>query len=178
MKTLAFAGSNSSHSINQELINYIESLLNDENFETIKLTNYRLPIYSEDEEMKGFPVDLYQLYKKLRSAELLVISAAEHNRNMSAFLKNIIDWLSRLEFSFLSGKKVLIMSASPGQAGGRSVLNILKATLPNFGGEVVGEFSLSKFNENFKSGEISSQIKKQELLNTLNELMTTNYLVA
>ncbi len=54
MKTIAFAGSNSSKSINQKLINYASTQV--DSAEIIYLANYNIPMYSMDiEEDKGIP---------------------------------------------------------------------------------------------------------------------------
>ena len=77
MKVLAFAGSNSSKSINHQLVTYVASLLN--NSEVIKLTNYNFPMYSMDiEENKGIPEGVKNLDLKLATSDKLIISVAEH----------------------------------------------------------------------------------------------------
>ncbi len=164
MKTIAFAGSNSSTSINHQLVTYVASLV--DNSEVIKLTDYNIPMYGEDiEKEKGMPEAIKTLDSKLSQAENVIISVAEHNGNISAYFKNILDWLSRNNRGFLENKRILLLSTSPGKGSGTSALEVAKKTIPYFGGEVVAELSVGSFYDNFKEGkvvneEIESSIKK------------------
>ena len=126
-------------------------------------------MYSEDEEIKGFPDALKKLNRKIQEADFLIISTPEHNGNLPAFFKNIIDWLSRLNYSFLTEKKVLVLSASPGKGGGASALKVLKNTLPYFGAEIVGEFSLGGVQHDFFSENRGLDEVKANLLPVLNK---------
>lgn len=105
-KILCFASSNSSKSINHQLVSFAASQIAGHNVEIIKLTDYDLPMFGEDiEREKGHPVDLKMLYNKIKEADALVISVNEHNGMVSAYFKNTIDWLSRNDRNFLEGKK-------------------------------------------------------------------------
>ena len=105
-KILCFAGSNSSKSINHKLVTFAASQIVGQKVGIIKLIDYDLPLFSEDiEREKRYSVALKILYNKIREADALVISVNEHNRTVSAFFKNTLDWLSRLDRNFLEGKK-------------------------------------------------------------------------
>ena len=153
-KILAFAGSNSSTSINQQLINAIAPTVAGAAIQVIKLTDYNIPMYGIDAEQAGFPADLQQLNDLIQAADGLIISVAEHNGNVTAFFKSIQDWLSRFNRTFLEGKKILLLSTSPGGRGGAGALEITKKTLPYFKGEIVATQSIGKFNEVVKDGKI------------------------
>lgn len=149
-KILLFAGSNSSKSINHTLLSFVAQALAAHETKLIKLTDYALPIYGEDLEREaGFGSNLHALYHEIKKADALVISVNEHNSTVSAYFKNTLDWLSRLDRSFLEGKKILLMSTSRGKRGGASALAYAKDILPRFGGEVVESFSLPNFGENY-----------------------------
>lgn len=149
-KILAFSGSNSSTSINEKLVDYTVALLQNHSIKRIKLTAFPLPIFSEDLEKKEpYPVNLILLKNEIKEADALLISVNEHNGAASAFFKNYIDWLSRIEYKFLAGKKILLMSTSPGKRGGASALEYTKNILPKFDGEVIESFSFPSFSENF-----------------------------
>ncbi|MBP2834213.1 NAD(P)H-dependent oxidoreductase [Aquimarina sp. U1-2] len=148
-KILAFAGSNSSTSINQKLVTYIASELKDHKVSVLHLVNYDMPMYSEDEEKKGFPAMVMGLKQEISEVDALIISLSEHNGSWSAFFKNIVDWLSRLDRNFLAGKKILLTSTSPGKRGGMSALEHAKLILPRFGADIVESFSFPSFYENF-----------------------------
>lgn len=150
-KVLAFASSNSKNSINHKLVEYVAKNIMEHDVDVIKLTDYELPLFSVDLEAEdGYPVALRMLLNVISSYDVLVISVNEHNRGPSAFFKNTIDWLSRLDIKFLKDKKVMLMSTSTGAYGGKNSLDYTKNVLiPRFGGEVLENFSFPSFNENF-----------------------------
>ncbi len=169
-KILAFSGSNSSKSINHELVAYVGSLIKDHSIKVIKLTDFDIPMYSEDMERGGFPSGVKELHSEITGQDGLVISVPEHNGNLTAFLKNILDWLSRFDRPFLSGIKIFVISTSPGGRGGRSSLEAAKTILPYFKGEIVSSFSLSFFSKNFSNG-IIDQDKDEELKTSLQNFL-------
>ncbi len=147
---LAFAGSNSTESINFELIKYTANLVQGVEVQILNMANFPFPMYSYDyENERGFSNSLMELRDDIRNSEGLVISLNEHNGSPSAYFKNLIDWLSRLERNFLEGKKIFLMSASPGGRGAMGSLGIVEKLLPRFGGEIVATFSLPSFSQNF-----------------------------
>lgn len=151
---LAFAGSNSSTSINYQLVKYTAGLVEGQQVELLNMTNYPFPLYSQDyENQKGFSNSLMELRDDIKNSEGLIISVNEHNGNPSSYFKNLIDWLSRLERNFLERKKVLLMGASPGGRGAIGSIGIVEKLLPRFGAEVVATFSLPSFFNNFDSSE-------------------------
>ena len=152
--TIAFAGSNSSKSINHQIITYVASLT--ANTTTIKLTDYEAPIYSTDlEEASGIPSGIVALNKKIATADRLIISVAEHNGNLTAFFKNIIDWLSRNDRDFLKGKEIILFSSSPGPGGAASALATAEKTLPYFGATIKNTLSIGNFYQVFEDGKIN-----------------------
>lgn len=153
-KILAFAGSNSSTSINHALVENIASKLDDSEVTVIKLDNYELPIYGEDlEKDQGFPEPLERLLQEVKAADGLIISVNEHNGSVSAFFKNVLDWLSRIEYKFLAEKKVLLMSASPGKRGALSAYEYTKGVLPRYGAEVMDGVNFPSFPQNYSEEE-------------------------
>ena len=155
MKILAFAGSNSSTSINHQLVTYAASLLNGHETTVYKMTRYPFPMYSEDaEKNEGFSNSIVELVGDIKKVDALLISVNEHNGGLSAYTKNLLDWLSRFDRKFLDGKKAVLLSASPGKGGAKSALAQAAKTLPYFGAEVVDTFSLPSFYQNFNEGKI------------------------
>lgn len=153
-KILAFAGSNSSTSINYQLVKHTTSLVENHEIRLLNMVNYPFPMYSPDLEKKeGYSNSLVELKNDIQKSDALFISVNEHNGMPSAYFKNVLDWLSRLERKFLLNKKVLLMSTSPGQRGGIGALEMIEAVLPRFGGEVVATFSLPSFTANFDPGK-------------------------
>ena len=158
-KILAFAGSNSSTSINQKLLEHIVSRIQGHEIEMIKLTDYPLPIFSQDiENNEGIPENVNKIKSHIEAHDALVIAVNEHNGASSAFFKNIIDWLSRLDKNFLEGKKILLFSTSPGARGAKSSLEYVKGVFPRFGGQVIESFSFPSFNDNFQDGKVLNEV--------------------
>lgn len=147
---LAFAGSNSSTSINFKLIRYTTSYISGHTVQVLNMANCPFPMYSEDYEKEhGFSNSLMELRNDIQGSDGVLISVNEHNGNPSAYFKNLIDWLSRLDRNFIREKKVLLMSASPGKRGAKGALEISEKLLTRFGAEVVSTFSLPSFRDNF-----------------------------
>ena len=159
---LGFAGSNSRQSINYKFAEYSCRQLKEVEIRMLNLANYPFPLYSIDlEKEEGFSNSLTELKEMIQQSNGLVISVSEHNSMPSAYFKNLLDWLSRLERQFLENTKVLLLATSPGKRGGQSALEATAALLPRFGAEVVARFSLPSFGENFdaKDGVLPKELK-------------------
>ncbi len=153
-KILAFAGSTSSTSINKQLASYAASLLEETSYEVIDMRDYQASLYSIDEEQNGFPEKMVALSEKLKTYDGFILSLAEHNGSYAAAFKNTFDWLSRIDRIIFNKKPMLLMAASPGGRGGASVLASANASFPHMGTDVVANFSLPGFFDNFKEGRI------------------------
>ncbi|GMN09013.1 hypothetical protein MTsPCn9_05310 [Croceitalea sp. MTPC9] len=153
-KILALAGSNSSTSINYKLVRYTTSLIENHEILELDMSNFPFPMYSADIEVKnGYSNSMIEFMNDIKSARALVLSVNEHNGNLSAYFKNCLDWLSRIERKFLQDTKVLLMATSPGKRGGVGALTIASSLLPRFGAEIISTFSLPDFSENFDSNK-------------------------
>lgn len=151
---IAFAGSNSSRSINFKLAKYTAEALEGHNVELLNLAEHPFPMYSEDlEREQGFPDELVAFCERIQQADALVVAVNEHNGNPSAYFKNLLDWFSRINRNFLEGTPVLLISTSPGKGGGTRSLEVVKGMLPWFGGEITATFSLPSFHSNFVEGD-------------------------
>ncbi len=147
---LALAGSNSSISINFKLIKHTVGLIGDKEVQLLNMANYPFPSYSEDYEREmGFSNSLVELRNNIMEAKGGIISVNGHNGNPTAYFKNVLDWLSRLERKFLEDTTVLLMSTSPGKRGGLGSLETIEKLLHRFGANVIATFSLPSFYENF-----------------------------
>ncbi|UAM99661.1 NAD(P)H-dependent oxidoreductase [Polaribacter litorisediminis] len=154
-KVIVFAGSNSKKSINKELATYTASLVKNVELEILDLNDFELPMYGIDEETKnGIPKKAIEFLKAVHSADGIILSLAEHNGNFSVAFKNVYDWCSRIEQKVWKNIPMLLMATSPGGRGGATVLAIAKSGFPFMGGNIVADFSLSSFYDNFKDGQI------------------------
>ena len=176
---LAFAGSNSSTSINFQLVDYTAGLISDHEVRLLNMAHFPITMYSADtEKEEGFPEMLLEMYGNIREADGIVLSVNEHNGGPSAYFKNLIDWLSRRELKFLEDRKIFLMSASPGKRGAIGSRTAIEKLIPRFGGEVSALFSLPSYKDNFKPGEgILDQdlihAHKEELSKFLHALTTS-----
>lgn len=175
MKILAFAGSNSSTSINKKLVKYAVNQIDVSDFEILDLNEFEMPIYSSDREKEdGLPKLAYDFAEKIDTADLLLVSLAEHNGNFSAALKNLMDWVSRIPGRKIFGEKpMFLMATSPGKRGGASVLEIASKRFPFDGAMIFDTFSLPFFYEYFddEKGVINEE-KANELEVKLEKLKT------
>jgi NAD(P)H-dependent FMN reductase len=88
----------------------------------------------------------------IQKADGLFISVNEHNGALSAYFKNLLDWLSRLDRRFLADKRLLLMATSGGKRGALGALGQAEQLLARFGAEVTATFSLPLFHEHFTEG--------------------------
>jgi len=171
-KIIAFGASSSKNSINKQLAAYTANQFQNVSVEILDLNDYEMPIFSIDKEKEnGIPQLAHDFYAKLGSADLIIISFAEHNGAYSTAFKNIFDWASRINGKTFQEKPMLLLATSPGARGGSSVLEIAKNRFPFQGGIVKGSFSLPSFNDNFDSEEgITNEELKNELLKIVNSI--------
>ena len=174
-KIIAFSGSNSPVSINQQLIQIVSKYIieNTENIEVeiLNLRNYPAPMFGiEEEETVGFPQTMQDFHAIMQSADGFVVSSPEHNGSMPAVLKNTIDWLSRIGGKVFNDKPTVFLSTSPGARGGASVLQHLMGTMPYRGANVIGGHGVGSFNEKIINDEVvpgDDKLKLQELMKEL-----------
>ena len=165
-KIIALGASSSGKSINKTLAIHAASKVADTSITVIDLNDFMLPLYSIDSEEKfGIPEGALKLNNIIKSADGLVISLAEHNGTYTAVFKNLIDWLSRIDIKVWKGKPMLLMATSPGGQGGASVLAAAKSGFPFMGGNIIADFSLPSFHENF----LNAGIMDGQLASALNE---------
>jgi NAD(P)H-dependent FMN reductase len=123
-------------------------------------------------EAEGVPESMQSLHEKMKAADGLIVSAAEHNGSMAAVLKNTFDWLSMLEQKFFLNKPTVFLSTSPGPRGASSSLKHLVEIMPFRGANIVGHFSLPSFYDNVKEGAVNSRFHA-EILTLIRKLEET-----
>ena len=167
-KILAFTGSNHSRSINRQLLKFTLDLIDKRSFEIkeIDLRDYEPVMLSLDEEREnGIPKETLKLCELMQEFDGYIIASPEHNGSVPAFLKNIMDWLSRKERKFFQGKPLLLLSTSNSRNGGKTNLSFLAESYKRFDAEVTGTYSLAFFSEKFRDGKIideEEQIRLKE----------------
>ncbi len=96
MKIFAFAGSNSSTSINKQLVKFVLKSFEGHEINLIDLNDYNMPVFSVDLEKNGFPQEAQLFLDHIASSDIIICSLAENNRSYSVAFKNVFDWASRI----------------------------------------------------------------------------------
>lgn len=172
MKIIAFGGSTSAQSINKKLATYVSSLFSGNDVEILDLNDFEVPLFSVDIEAKqGHPTAAKEFVEKIGSADLLIISLAEHNGSYTAAFKNLFDWCSRIESNTFQNKPMFLMATSPGARGGKGVLEAANTRFPFHAGNIVTTFSLPEFYKNFNEDDgITNPELKEELFNKISQI--------
>ena len=160
---LAFGASNSKNSINKKLATFAANQMDNAEVEILDLNDYEMPIYSIDREKENGIPELAKMFKdKIKSADGIIISFAEHNGAYTVAFKNIMDWVSRMEGSIWENKPMLLLSTSPGGRGGKSVLNIASTSFKFMNKAEQFSFSLPSFHQNFsdEQGILEPELRK------------------
>src|ERR1043166_1863324 len=84
------------------------------------------PYHGDVEHNDGIPAPAHELSKRLQAADAFIIASPEYNASMPGYLKNAIDWASRLRPQPFNGRQGMLLSASPSMAGGNRGLWALR----------------------------------------------------
>ncbi len=179
MHVLVFAGSTRTDSYNKKLAKEAAGIAKEMGAKVnlIDLKDYPMPFYDADLEAKqGMPKNAKRFRDAVKASDAVVIAAPEYNASIPAVLKNAIDWASRSEEGGSSreafaGKKVALMSASPGGGGGARGLVHLRAVLTDIGAEVVDkQVSVPRA---YEKGAIENPAVVEGIREELSELLVT-----
>ncbi|TYS69776.1 NAD(P)H-dependent oxidoreductase [Sutcliffiella horikoshii] len=78
----------------------------------------KLPLFNEDLEIGGDPVEVIDFKEKLREADGILIVTPEYNSGIPGGLKNALDWASRpIQSSIFANLPVAVAGATPGSIG-------------------------------------------------------------
>lgn len=132
MKILAFAGALRANSVSKQVLQEAIRLLaahHELKVDYADLKEYTFPVYDTDiEESHGIPHSITALAERIQEANALIIASPEYNGGISSVLKTVVDWLSRVKTKPLTGKFLLLLSASPSGSGG--VLGLAHTRVP------------------------------------------------
>lgn len=144
---LLCSGSQRQESFNTRLLQHIRAHIPpDSTVDEIGATEVDLPLFNQDKEDEPLVVgQVLDLHQRFARAGGIVIASPEYNCLPSPYLKNLIDWVSRLAFLLpevsqpFRGKPVLLCTATTGWSGGAVGLNTLRTLLAYLGADVMGE---------------------------------------
>ncbi|MBD7936466.1 MULTISPECIES: NADPH-dependent FMN reductase [Cytobacillus] len=114
MKIAAFVGSNRKESINKKLAILMKERYQ-EKLEIDILPLEELPMYNQDDELAP-PAAVIEIRQRIKDSDGLLFLTPEYNHSIPAFLKNAIDWFSRVE-KVMVNKPAMIVGATPGAMG-------------------------------------------------------------
>jgi len=152
MKILTFGASNTKNSINKALARFTATLVPGAEIEVLDLSDYDLPIYSEDLEKEiGQHPAAKAFFEKIGAADGVIVSFAEHNGSYTAAYKNLFDWASRIDQKVFQNKPTVYLSTSPGPGGAASVLASAKDSAQFFGVDLKAAVSVPDFYDVFNA---------------------------
>lgn len=114
MKIVAIVGSNRKESFNKKLTLFIQRRYK-EKAEIEILPIEKLPMYNQDDELTP-PEIVTEIKNKVLQSDGVLIATPEYNHSIPAFLKNALDWFSRVD-KVMVKKPVMIVGATPGVLG-------------------------------------------------------------
>lgn len=169
-RVLAVGASNSSKSINKVFATYISHQIQAVEVSVLEWNDMVLPLYSPDlERENGVHENAHKFKQLIDEADAIVLSLAEYNGLPTAAFKNLWDWTSRIEKNFWANKPIFLAAASPGGRGAKNALRVTSELMPHFAGQVITDFSLPLFHQNFQEGELVNAELKQDLLNKIKQ---------
>jgi len=144
---LLLSGSQREASFNTQLLNHIAGYLeNTSSFLTAAPFAEHLPLFNQDLEndplVRAQVADLHQVFM---ACDGIIVASPEYNGQLTPYLKNMIDWVSRLAYidpAFANpfiDKPVLLCAASTGSSGGAVGIPSARALFGYVGGIVFGE---------------------------------------
>jgi chromate reductase len=161
---LAFGASSSKNSINKQLAQYAASQVQDTVVCLIDLNDFEMPIFSVGiENSNGIPNKAQEFKELVDKADGIVLSLAEHNSSFTVAYKNIFDWVSRIDKNVFQSKPLFLLATSPGERGGKSVLDHAVSIYSHSNKSIPQFFSLPSFNKNFdeEKGIIDASLKSE-----------------
>ena len=121
----------------------------------IDLNEYPIPFFNSDIERSGTPANVTFIKNLIKSSSGLVVSSPEYNGEISAVLKNCLDWLSRTGPNEISketfiGLKSIGISVSTGKNAAKRALERLTVLLKRLGvDEDILTYNLGNLSNNF-----------------------------
>ena len=139
-------GSLRQDSYNTKLLGHLESLLPwDFTVDFLGSDALSLPLFNEDQEHDPeLRIECEKIHARFASAQGFLIATPEYNGLVTAYLKNTIDWVSRLSYideskvnPFLD-KPTLLCSVSTGHRGGSHATSNARDLLAYVGANAIG----------------------------------------
>jgi NAD(P)H-dependent FMN reductase len=146
-RVLLICGSQRAASLNARLLAVLAAALPDDVLaEPLLPSQVDLPLFDGDREHDAALTDKVRaLHARFAQADALIVASPEYNGLMTPYLKNLVDWVSRLPWreagtaNAFADKPVLLAAASPGWSGGAVGIASCRALFGYCGAVVFGE---------------------------------------
>ena len=148
MTTLLFlSGSQRRESFNGRLLRHLARRLAGQCvIDLVEPAQINLPIFDQDLEVEASMVQrISRIHQRFIASDAIVVASPEYNGQLTPYLKNIVDWTSRLphiDASFenpFQDRPLLICSASTGWSGGAVAMPQARALFGYVGCMVLGD---------------------------------------
>ncbi len=168
MKLFLFAASLQKVSLNKKLIQIIHDIVKKQGHEVDlgDFSDFSAPLYNaDDQNSTGIPKPITDFVTRMHQADGLIISSPEYNFSTPGTLKNMIDWVSRINPMPWKNQRLFLASASPALVGGNRGLWATRVPLESCGALIYPDmFSLASAKEAFDSNDqLVSPVMQQRL---------------
>jgi chromate reductase len=144
---LLLCGSQRQESLNARLLEHIAQHLEGAcNFLTAAPLAEQLPLFNQDlENNPTVRAQVAKLHQAFMACDGIVVASPEYNGQLTPYLKNMVDWVSRLAYidpafdNPFVDKPVLLCAASTGSSGGNMGIPSARALFGYVGSVVFGE---------------------------------------
>jgi NAD(P)H-dependent FMN reductase len=146
-KILFWPGSNRQGSWNSRWLSHLSQMMPPD-IEKIHLQSldFDWPLFNQDDEHRpSLQTEILKTHQKIAQADGLIVASPEFNGMVTPFLKNAVDWISRLAYiredvsnPFLD-KPILLVAASTGGSGGSMGLLSARSLFSYVGACVFGQ---------------------------------------
>ena len=166
VRVLVFAASMRPSSLNERLAALAAAVVQEHGaiVDRAAMADFDCPSYDADVEKEtGVAPGAQRLRDRLVAADAFVIASPEYNASMPGYLKNVIDWASRIRPQPFNGRQGMLLSASPSMAGGNRGLWSLRVPLEHLGARVYPDmFSLAQAHQAFDpAGRIAAPVLQE-----------------
>ncbi len=172
VRVLVFGASLRSGSLNERLAALAATFVQEHGAiaDRAAMADFDCPSYNADVEREtGVPAGAQRLRDRLVASDAFVIASPEYNASMPGYLKNAIDWVSRIRPQPFNGRQGMLLSASPSMAGGNRGLWSLRVPLEHLGARMYPDmFSLAQAHQAFDpAGRIAAPVLQERFERTI-----------
>lgn len=146
-RLLLVAGSQRADSLNARLLDNLAFRLNRHcDVDLLLPSQVDLPLFNQDLETRADVLGrVAAVHDRFCASHGLIVATPEYNGQLPPYLKNVIDWVSRLPYIDAShanpfiDRPILLCSASTGWSGGSLAIPHARALFGYVGGVVIGD---------------------------------------